>query len=695
MTTPVRVLFVEDRVSDVELMLWELRNRFEPDWRVVEREADYLAALDPGIDVILADYTLPDFGALRALELLQESGLDIPFIVVTGSISEDVAVECMRSGAADYLLKDRLTRLCPAVSQAIEQTRLRQARQRAEKERAGLLGREKAARLLAETAERRSRFLAEASVVLASSLDREAILQRLVRAIVPEFADWCAIDLLTDEGSIQQVAVAHVDPSQLERVRERRPLRPHQLDAPRGASAVLRSGEPELHREITDEILAEVAIDGRQLEMLRSLAPLSMLIVPMAARGRITGVMTLATTGRRHRFDAGDLSLAHELAQRCALAVENAILYSERASVAQTLQASLLPERLPAIPGASMAAVYRPGGDEAQVGGDWYDVLELPDDEIGLVMGDVAGRGVKAASVMGQLRSAVRAYAMEGHGPRASLELLSGLVRQYHDEGMATLAYLAVDPLGGRARFAHAGHPLPIVRAADGAVTFLTAERTLPLGVFASPEYQETELIVEPGSTVLLYTDGLIERRGESLTESMGRLSRAVRDGPADPELLCEHVIERLVPAEGTQDDVALLALAMVPVAGDRLLLELPASPTALAPMRRALKHWLAETAATPEEAFGMLVAASEAAANAVEHAYGPGDARVEVEAEVGDREVAITVRDFGRWRSPRGEHRGRGAEMMQGLTDTVDFARTAEGTSVTLRRRLAKRAGA
>lgn len=236
--------------------------------------------------------------------------------------------------------------------------------------------------------------------------------------------------------------------------------------------------------------------------------------------------------------------------------------YETERDIAETLQRILLPEESPDFPGLAVATRYFPGGAGLQVGGDWYDVFALPGRRLGVAVGDVVGRGVGAAAVMGQLRVALRAYALEFSSPATVLACLGRLAQSLDDSQMATVLYGVVDPDDASIVLASAGHPPPLMVRANGDVGFLDVDGAPPLGVLESPPTQVVERL-EPGCLLLLYTDGLIERRGASIEDGMATVARAAA-GAADVEMLCERVSEAM-SAEGCSDDVALLALSLVP----------------------------------------------------------------------------------------------------------------------------------
>jgi PAS domain S-box-containing protein len=410
----------------------------------------------------------------------------------------------------------------------------------------------------------------------------------------------------------------------------------------------------------------------------------SLIGLPLLAEGEVTGVLVVAAAVPRH-FSNDDMNLLRLAADRVALAVDHARVYEREHRIAETLQRSLLPDRLPQLPGLSVAARYLPAASEAEVGGDWYDVLPTPGGGVGLVMGDVAGKGLAAASMVGRLRSALRAYALEGHGPARVVEQLNRLIWTEEDQAqMATLIYVVVDPVAETLVWVNAGHPPPLLLADDGPPRFLEGGGSVPLGVLPFPEFQEASAELDGASTVVLYTDGLVERPGELIDIGLDRLSAVVRGAPVDPQELCDTVLRELVPEAGAPDDVALLTLRTMPLT-DRFDVKLPAEPDSLASMRALLRRWLRPVAGSDQEVTELLTACGEAATNAIEHS-GAGEP-FEISGRLDGLSVEVTVRDRGAWRAPREGDHGRGLSLMRALMDNVDVMPSSEGTTVRLQR--------
>ena len=415
----------------------------------------------------------------------------------------------------------------------------------------------------------------------------------------------------------------------------------------------------------------------------------SMLGVPLVVEGTVVGVLHVGTLQER-AFDDEDEELLQRAADRAGLAIFSRLTERER-GLADALQRSLIP-RLPELPAVSFAGRYLPAA-AARLGGDWYDAFQLPDGRLGLAIGDVVGRGFHAAAIMGQLRSGLRAYALDGMSPGAVIERLSNLLRQLEPGRTATLVYIVLDPHGGGLSVAAAGHPPPLVKPTGGEPWFMELPGSIPLGAVRHARYDQTDIDVEPGTTIILYTDGLVERPGESLDAGLARLVDAVRGDHGNLEHLGDALLDALLPHGPGDDDAALLMARALPLA-DPLVARFPAEVESIPVMRRLLGRWLDEAGATRADMDDLALASAEAAANAIEHAYGLEPGVVELRAATSEEgRVKVAIRDFGNWRAPRGEHRGRGLQLMEGLTDAIELIRTDEGTTIELSRRLGREA--
>jgi integral membrane sensor domain MASE1/anti-sigma regulatory factor (Ser/Thr protein kinase) len=358
--------------------------------------------------------------------------------------------------------------------------------------------------------------------------------------------------------------------------------------------------------------------------------------------------------------------------------------------IAETLQRGLLPDRLPEVPGIGLAARYVPAGAEMAVGGDWYDVVELPSGRIGLAIGDVAGHGPRAASTMGQLRMALRAYALEEPSPAEVVRRLDRLVSRLLMSEIVTLVYLVLDLDSGMVQFANAGHPPPLVVRAGDQISFLEDGLGPPLGCDDPGLPAEARIRLVPGSTLLLFTDGLVERRGTSIDEGLQRLATVAMDCGQDIEAFCDQLLCSMVE-DDTADDVALLVIRPLPLTG-RPLLRVPAEPRVLAPLRQTLRRWLRESDADPQVANDILLACGEVCTNVIEHAYGAKEGPLEISLDVRDGTAEVTIRDQGSWRPSSGVHGGHGLPLIQELMESVELAGGPDGTVVRMRRRVSSR---
>ncbi|MGZ4125684.1 MAG: PAS domain S-box protein [Actinomycetota bacterium] len=415
--------------------------------------------------------------------------------------------------------------------------------------------------------ERAQRFLAEASRELGASLDYEATLQRVTSLAVPELADWCAVDLVEPGGAIRLIAVAHVDPAKVEWARELRKRFPVDVNAMTGLPSVIRTGRSELYPVVPmEQMEAAAGGDPAILEIVHELEIRSVMIVPLVARGQTLGAIQFVWAESGRSYDEDDLRLAEDVASRAALALDNARLYGERDHIAQTLQQSLLPGPLPAIEGIRLAARYRAAGRGIEVGGDFYDVFDVGGGAHALVIGDVCGKGPKAAALMGAARHTIRTAAMQQRRPSEVLGTLNTALHQrLADQWFCTVAYVrmrrATD--GARLTVCCGGHPLPVVVRVDGTVEFAGRPGTL-LGVFPDVELTDTAVDLHVGDALVLYTDGVTDEQRDSEEFGVERLADVLREtagsDPGDVAAAIEDAVLRFRPDEPT-DDLAVLVV--------------------------------------------------------------------------------------------------------------------------------------
>jgi PAS domain S-box-containing protein len=417
-----------------------------------------------------------------------------------------------------------------------------------------------------KASELRSRFLSEASRLLGSSLDYPQTLRNVAWAAVPQIADWCVVDLVDLDGQREQVVAAHRDPDKIALAERLRRFQPKQVDPDQGIGKAVRTGEPQVYSEITDEMLAPIAIDDEHLRLLRDVGLRSVLIVPLHAASRTLGTMTLVNAESGRRFDEDDVRFAEQLADRAAVAVENARLYQAQSRTAATLQRSLLPDSVPRIPGWEVAALYRPAGadPELEVGGDFYDFLETPDGWL-VIIGDVTGKGVEAAALTSLLRHGARFISQTGTRPAGILRRLDMALKQRSTLSLCTTlcARLTAQELV----FCSAGHPMPLLVGTDGTVTEVGAPGRL-LGLTDIYDWHDQTMPIRPGETVVLYTDGVTDTRGRKQRFGDARLRELLgRGGALSPTELLASLDAALASFQvGAQaDDTAVIAMRIEP----------------------------------------------------------------------------------------------------------------------------------
>lgn len=413
-------------------------------------------------------------------------------------------------------------------------------------------------------------LLIEAGGVLASSLDLTTTMDQVARLTVPRLADLCVIDLRDEDGSIRDVAVAAAEDElarDLEELRASYPLDPH---GEHPVAQVIRSGEPVLLPEMSSTLLSSFAQGSKHAEFMIEHGYHSAVVAPLVAREHTLGALSVLRLGTGEPYGPEDMDLVLELARRAALAIENARLYTERTRIAHTLQQALLPESLPDLPGAELEARYCAAGELNEVGGDFYDVFEHGSDRWMLVIGDVCGKGPRAAGVTALARHTLRAAALSDQSPPEMLGTLHrALRRQPPGADLCTVCLVMMEYATGHAclTVALAGHPPPLIIDQDGVARLIGKPGTL-LGVLDPIDVTETQAELQPGETLLLYTDGVPDagHSDQQLGED-GLIELCQKATSMDLGRLLEHIEhEALEHAEGSlRDDLALLGLRLFP----------------------------------------------------------------------------------------------------------------------------------
>ena len=433
------------------------------------------------------------------------------------------------------------------------------------------------AQLRAARAAARAGLTARVTTELAEAIDVETAVAGLARLVAPQLADWSIVTLVDEvphaEGPrLRDVGWWHADESSRPAVEQYARLR---LDAMHGRSPLLQAlqtARPSTQNGDGAARLQASLRPGEAYELLGGLAPEAFVVVPVRASNRTLGLLTLYNGSARGPISPEDLATAEEVAGRAGLALENARLYRRQLEIAEGLQRSLLTEP-PQSERAEIAVRFAPAAEAARVGGDWYDAFTMPDGSTVLVIGDVAGHDTTAAAAMGQLRSLLRGIAVDtGVGPAELLQRVDRAMRILETDTIATAVVVRVEPFvdehgNGAAvlRWSNAGHPPPMLVTGDGEVVVTGAAAQLLLGVAADIERDESSTVLGPGGTLLLYTDGLVERRGQDLGAGIAGLQQALgRVAHLGLDEVCDRLLSDMLP-EHPDDDVAVLALRLHP----------------------------------------------------------------------------------------------------------------------------------
>jgi serine phosphatase RsbU (regulator of sigma subunit) len=416
------------------------------------------------------------------------------------------------------------------------------------------------ARLIADEREARQRsaFLSDATALLTSSLEPEETIEHLVSLVVPAMADWAVVYIADQHGNVVAATARHRDPAVGEWLVQMQ--RGQALDVEGGMGDILRTGRSLRYAQVPDELRARTREDLPTPELVAAIDPHTALGVPLTARGQVIGVIAMARTTDEQPYTLEEQLLVEDIAARAAVAVDHSNQFRRERDAALTLQRSLLPQRLPHLPGVTFAWRYLPGAAGTYIGGDWYDVLPLDGGRVALVIGDVMGRGLRAAAVMGQLRATARAHASSELRPSEILARLDVAVGGLEQDQITTALFAVLDPATRSLTVASAGHLPPLVTTADDAY-FLDVEPGPPLGAGGSG-YPELRLQLPDNATLLLFTDGLVEDRALPVDAGLETL-RAALVGVTGAEALCNLALVALGRDTEHDDDTAMLAVEL------------------------------------------------------------------------------------------------------------------------------------
>lgn len=436
------------------------------------------------------------------------------------------------------------------------------------------LEQERTARREAELERDRLAFLASAGTALTTTLDPVSTVGTLAQLLVPALCDWCTVHSVDDAGRLKEAATAHATEEGIGLLEGSR----HEVDKAGkplawGIDDVARSGRAARWRDVTEDELAARAVGSLDADLQRQLATTAVVVLPLLGRGRVIGVVTCARTrdgaSGRH-FDLADERLIDNVVARAGMALDNARLFAERTQVARILQQALLPPHLPEIPDVEVSARYRTAEEQLDVGGDFYDLFQLPDGCWSIVIGDVSGKGSVAAAITGLVRNTIRAVSQPGQSPSDTLRRANEvLLGQVDDTRFCTaaLVHLRPGPTGATVWVASGGHPRPLVLPLEGEVRPLACTGTL-LGVVPDPKLSDVEVHLGRGDAIVLYTDGVTEARRDRQEFGEAGIAEALRQCRGrSAGTIADHVARSVHAWAGTGggDDAAVLVVRRAP----------------------------------------------------------------------------------------------------------------------------------
>jgi PAS domain S-box-containing protein len=519
-----------------------------------------------------------------------------------------------------------------------------------------------------EAAERHARGLAEFTTLVLTEVEAadgvHARARRLVELMVPRLADVAAFEIGADV-----IASAHHGGAQ------------HDIAGMLASGSENATSQPQVVR--TDEVVSEERVVGTDQEH----SPHSYIAIPIEIGPGPAGTIHLwRSEPGRPTFGNDDREVATGLAKRVGLLLASARVLENEHETSLRLQQALLPDPAITLPMIATAARYVPADGTLRVGGDWYDAFVLPSGRIGLAVGDVVGHGLAAAAEMGALRVALHALADYTDGPGQLLERVDTFAKGPSGTSFATAFFGSLDLATGHLRYALAGHPAPLLVTPAGQTIWLEGGRSVPLCSVDNPHRPEADVVLEPGSVLIMFTDGLVERRRKSIDEGFARLEQiAVREKDSPVNRICNCLISEMTGEANLADDVVVLCVRYAPVSST-FSRQFPARPSELALLRAAVREWMSDQQIDDSQRFNLLLTLGEACSNAIEHAYrdsGSGVVDVEISA-VASGDLVVRVDDQGSWWSHAPDpRRGRGTPIMRTLARDFERRSDNEGTTV------------
>jgi len=543
-----------------------------------------------------------------------------------------------------------------------------------------------ALRRAARAAQARVELLAKIGELVPSGVLGRRDIGAVTAPLVPDFADIALVAMKTNDG-FERIAVHAMDPAAERWMNQRHIAQLTPFVSPPTVQAITTG------RVVTytgDEARANPsAYPAEVLEFIEATGVTDALVVPLIGTHGPIGSLICAHSTSQRTFSAEDIALAPEIARRIAPVIETLRSLERSREHTAALQQSLLPRALPNVFGYRLAAQYRAAETELTVGGDWYDALELPDRSLLLVIGDVVGHGALAAGLTGQLRTALRIAVLDTSDVTVLLERLDRFLAGLDGFEVATAALAVLDHDTGDLTWSSAGHPPPLIRRANGTAEYLTTHVGPPLGAIVNPLYQRSTTTLHPEDCLIMYTDGLIERRDESIDVGLARLAAIAESRTPDPDDLNGCALEFMnLALNGTvpRDDIALL-IAHREAGTDDFSYRIENRPDAIRSARTALATFLHDHDIAAREIDDLLLIASELCANAMEHAGTATDEFVLVRCTTANDGIELSVEDTGAWSTSGPRHGGRGLQIVRALADSVDITRTDPGTRITVRR--------
>ncbi len=524
--------------------------------------------------------------------------------------------------------------------------------------------------------EQRLGLLSDLGRVLSLSLEPLATIERAAEVVVPRFADWFAVDLVGADGNIEPAFIMHYDDSLTKAARDLSKADEPTLYGPMSAHVIAKR-----ESQLLDTVKRRSNANSRDA-VIDAFNPSSLITVPLVARDQTLGALTLATSASTNQFAADDVDFANIIARRVALAFDNALLYERERRVADIFQRASLPATLPKIPGIAIDAHYESGAKEAEVGGDWYDAFQLADGRLGLSIGDVAGKGLQAASIMSTVRLLIRATALEELTPSRVLSRANQLLLN-DKPAMVTALFGVLDPEELTFTCSIAGHPPPLVVSPEGEIS-TGVPVAPPLGIATDAVFPEQTLMLPLGSLLVLYTDGLIEAKRD-IPDAEAAFAKVLQTVAVLHELNpAEAIAARWLDAPPS-DDVAILTVR----AAARPLLELditlPAQPNNGRIFRQALRRFYLAAGLSEEKISLLQVAIGEAITNSIQHAYGVRAGAVRVRGRIESGNLVIEISDTGRWRGEHEDGGGYGLQILKAIVPDVAISAGETGTVVRL----------